>query len=344
MGVNISELLLKKEIEIASLRNRIIAVDAHLFLYQFLTTIRQRDGGLLMDSHGRVTSHLTGLFTRNAKLMQQGLRLCYVFDGKSPELKMKERQKRRQLKEDASVKYEEAKAKKDLDEMKKYAARTSKLSSDMIEEAKKLLAGMGIPVIVAPSEAEAQAAYIVKQGKAFASASQDADSLMFGCPKLIRNLSFSGKRKKSNKLAYEAIKPEIVNLSDTLNSLGIDQEQLIALCMLVGTDFNNKGIKGIGPKKAVELVKKYGNDFDNMFKDAKWDDNFEIPWNEVYYLIKKMPVSDDYFLNWDKVNRDKVYEILVEEHDFSEERVNSTLDKISAEKEKQTQKDLGEFL
>lgn len=343
MGVNISELLMKKEIEIASLKDKIIAVDAHLFLYQFLTTIRQRDGSLLMDSQGRITSHLSGLFTRNAKLMQQGLRLAYIFDGKPPELKQREREKRKKLKQEAELKYEEAKAKEDIDEMKKYAARTTRLSPEMIDEAKKLIAAMGLPVIEAVSEGEAQAAYMVKKDKAFVVASQDADSLMFGSPRLLRNLSLAGKRKKTNKLAYEVIKPEIVSLADTLNNLGLDQGQLIALGMLVGTDFNDGGIKGIGPKNSIKLVKKHKNDFDALFKEVKWDDFFDYPWTEVFYLFKKMPVNDDYSLEWESVNRDRIYEMLVEEHDFSEERVNSTLDKLAEEKEKQRQKGLGEF-
>lgn len=343
MGVNISDLLIKKEIEISSLKDKTIAVDAHLFLYQFLTTIRQRDGSYLMDSSGNVTSHLSGLFARNTKLMQQGLKLCYVFDGTPPELKKKEIQKRRALKSEASLKYEEAKASENIEEMRKYASRTTKLTKEMIQESKELVSAMGIPIIVAPSEGEAQAAHLVKQGNAFAVASQDADSLMFGSPKLLRNLSLAGRRKRSNKLAFETIKPEIVNLADTLNSIGLTQEQLIAMGMLVGTDFNNGGIKGLGPKKALDLVKKHENDYDALFKQAKWDEYFNYPWTEVFYLFKKMPVTDDFNLNWNEIDRDKIYEILVEKHDFSEDRINSSLDKLEAEKQANTQKGLGEF-
>src|SRR3989339_157274 len=117
MGVAITELLVKKEIEIDDLKGKVIIVDAPLFLYQFLTTIRSRDGSLLMDSKGNVTSHLTGLFTRTANLMQKGLKLVYVFDGKVPDLKKEERAKRKELKLEAAKKFEEAKKKEDLDEM-----------------------------------------------------------------------------------------------------------------------------------------------------------------------------------------------------------------------------------
>ena len=340
MGVNISDLLVKKELDVSSLKDKVIAVDAHLFLYQFLTTIRQRDGSYLMDSKGNITSHLSGLFSRNSKLMQQGLRLMYVFDGKAPELKRKEIQKRRELKEEAQEKYEKAVDSENIEEMKKYASRTTRLTKEMIEEAKNLIKAMGLPVIEAPSEGEAQAAYLVREEKAYAVASQDADSLLFGSPKLIRNLSLAGKRKRTNKLAFETIKPELISLSETLNHLSLDQEQLIALGMLVGTDFNQGGIKGIGPKKALDLLKKH-NDLDGLFKEVKWDEHFNYSWNEVFYLFKKMPVTKDYKLDWNEVNKEKVYEILVEEHEFSEDRVNSTLEKL--EKEKQTQKGLGEF-
>jgi flap endonuclease-1 len=341
MGVNISDLLVKKEIDISSLRDKIVAVDAHLFLYQFLTTIRQQDGSLLMDSQGRVTSHLSGLFSRNARLIQHGVRLAYVFDGKAPLLKSWEQERRKKLKEKAGIKFEEAKANEDIDEMKKYAARTTRLTSEMIQESKELIEAMGIPVIQAPSEGEAQAAYLVKQDKAYTVASQDADSLLFGSPRLLRNLSLAGRRKKTNKLAYETIEPEIVNLKETLDSLDINQDQLIVLGILVGTDFNDGGIKGIGVHKGLKIVKEHQNDFDTIFKELQWD--FDYSWKEVFDIFKRMPVTDDYSLKWKPLDRNKVYEILVEEHEFSEERVNSTLEKIDEEKEKQTQKGLGEF-
>ncbi len=343
MGVQITELLELKEISIDELANKVIAVDAHLFLYQFLTTIRQRDGALLMDSKGNVTSHLTGLFSRTANLVQKGLKLAYVFDGKPPELKNKEREKRKQIKIDSEKKFKEAAKKQDIEEMKKYAARTSRLTPEMIEEAKKLISYFGLPLIEAPSEGEAQAAYLVKNKDAFAVASQDADSLLFGTSRLIRNLSIAGKRKKTNKLAYETIKPEIADLAQNLNHIGIDQDQLIALAMLIGTDYNPGGIKGIGPKNAMKLVKKYKSDLDKLFEDAKWPDNFDFPWTDVFYLIKKMPVTDKYELDWKPVDEEKIKKLLIDEHDFSVDRVNSSLNKLAGETQKKQQKSLSDF-
>ena len=343
MGVAITELLKKEEIEIIDLKDKVICVDAPLFLYQFLTTIRGRDGSLLMDSKGNVTSHLTGLFTRTANLMQKGLKLVYVFDGKTPDLKKAERQKRKEAKIEASKKYEEAKKKEDLEEMKKYASRTSRLTPEMIDEAKRLIKAFGIPDVEGSSEGEAQAAYIVKSGDAYGVASQDADCLMFGSPKLIRNLSIAGRRKKGRSLAYQKIMPEIVDLTENLNNLSIDNDQLIALGMLVGTDYNNGGIKGIGPVNALKLVKKYGNDFDALFNSVKWSDFFDYSWEEVYYLIKKMKVHDDYSLKWKDIDAKKIKEILVEEHDFGVPRVDSVLERFKKKQENKKQKGLGDF-
>jgi flap endonuclease-1 len=341
MGVALKDLFVGNEIEIADLKDRILAVDSYNLLYQFLTTIRGRDGSLLMDSKGNVTSHIVGLFSRSTKLMQNGLKMVFVFDGKPPKLKEKERERRKELKLDAEKEYKKAVEKKDLEEMKKYAARMTRLTPELVEEAKKVIEALGLPIVDAPSEGEAQAAYMVKQGDADAIVSQDFDSLIHGAPLLVRNLSVAGKRKKTNKLSYETIKPEQIDLSSSLNELGIDQEQLIALALLVGTDYNIGGVKGIGPKKALELVKKYEKDFDSMFKEVKWD--FEFPWTEVYYLIKKMPVSKDYKLEWKDIDKEKLVKLLVDKHDFSEERVNNTIHKLMEEKEAKQQKGLGDF-
>jgi flap endonuclease-1 len=214
----------------------------------------------------------------------------------------------------------------------------------MIYEAKKLLGYLGIPTVQSPSEGEAQAALLVKNEDAYAVASQDADSLLFGAPKLIRNLSLLGKRKKTQKLTYEHIKPELINLSDTLNTLGIDQEQLIALSMLVGTDFNPGGIKGIGHKGALKLVKEYGNDFDSLFKNNRWEEFFDFTWSEVFYLIKKIPVSHDYKIEFKPVDVDKLREFLVYEHEFAEERIDGSIKKLTMELSEKQQKGLGDFL
>lgn len=340
MGIALKDLISGKEVEIKALANKIICIDAPMLLYQFLTTIRQADGGYFTDEQGRVTSHLIGINSRITKLIQYGLKLVFVFDGKSPELKKQEQERRRGVKNDAEAKYKIAMEKKDFVEMKKYASRSVKLTSDIIDETKKIIDAFGIPIIQAPSEAEAQASHMVKRGDVFAVATQDADALMFGCPRVIKNLSLVGKHKKANKLEYQTYKPEIIELSEVLNNVGIDQEQLILLSILVGTDFDPGGIKGIGPKNALKIVKEYVSK-EKVVEAVK--DKLEFDFDEVYNTIKNIPVTDDYELNWNTPNIDKIKEVLVEEHNFSEERVQKTLDQLNDYTETKKQKSLDSF-
>ena len=343
MGIQLKDILICKEINLDALQNKILVFDTYNLLYQFLTTIRGRDGSLLTDSKGQTTSHLVGLFSRTTKLMEHNLRLAFVFDGKVPDLKKKERERRQNLKKEAEAKYQEAVKKEDVDEMRKYAGRTTRLTPDLVEEAKKLISALGLPIIQAPSEGEAQAAYMVKKGDAFASISQDFDSLLHGASKLVRNLSLVGKRKKTNKLAYETIKPEIIDLQENLTNLGLTHDQLIALAVLVGTDYNIGGVKGIGPKNALKLVKKYPKDFDALFIEAKWDDFFDFSWKDVYDVIKNMPTTDKYTLEWKEPDFEAIRKLLVEKHDFSNERVENTLNELNKNKKERQQKGLGEF-
>ena len=343
MGVAFKDIITSKEIELNFLKNKITVIDSYNILYQFLTTIRSLDGTPLMDSKGNVTSHLVGLFTRTSSLMQHGLKPVFVFDGKPPELKQKTHEQRNNLKLEAEKKYLEAKKRADLEEMKKYASRTSRLTKEIVEESKKLVSLLGLPIVQAPSEGEAQAAYIVKENKGFVASSQDFDSLLYGATKLVRNLSISGRRKKGKTISYETIKPEIIDLAENLNYLGIDQNQLIALAMIIGTDYNPGGIKGIGPKNALKLVKQCKSDFDSLFKEIKWDNYFDFSWEEVYYLIKKIPTTDNYKLDFGNVNYKKLHELLVNQHDFSEQRVKSTLEKLKKSASGKQQKSLGDF-
>lgn len=343
MGVALTELLLIREIGLDFLHNKVLIVDAPMWLYQFLSSIRQRDGSLLTDSKGNVTSHLMGLLARISNLTQQNIKLAFVFDGKPPKLKHMTLEKRKETKIEAQKKFEKAKEREDLELMKKYAARTSRLTEEMIEEAKKLVEAFGLPVINAPSEAEAQASFIVKNHYAFAIATNDADALLFEAPKIVRNLNMAGKKKKTNKLSFETINPDLINLEDNLRHLQINQEQLVALAMLIGTDYNSGGIKGIGPKTALKLVKEYENNFEKLFKEVKWNDFFDFSWHEVFDLIKNMPVNKHYHLKWAGIDEEKIMGLLVDKHDFSEERVRNQIESLIKEKQKKRQKGLGEF-
>src|SRR5271157_6479858 len=196
MGLNIRDIIPREEIDISDLKGKTLSVDAFNTLYQFLSTIRQPDGTPLMDNKGRITSHLSGIFYRNVSLLSEGIRLVYVFDGKAPDLKYKTYEKRHENREISKGKYEEAKQGEDLSAMKRYGSQLVRLNDEMIEESKELLNAMGIAVVQAPGEGEAEAVYLSRIKKEiYASVSQDYDSLLFGAPRLIRNLTLAKKRK-----------------------------------------------------------------------------------------------------------------------------------------------------
>ncbi|PIZ51980.1 flap endonuclease-1 [Candidatus Woesearchaeota archaeon CG_4_10_14_0_2_um_filter_33_13] len=344
MGLQFKELVVKEELEIKDLKDKILAVDSMNLLYQFLTTIRSMDGSALTDSKGRVTSHLIGLFSRTTSLMEQGLKLVFVFDGKAPAIKQKTWEKRTKIKTEATALFKKAEEEGEVEEMRKFASRTSVLDKEMIADAKEVIRALGLPIVQAPSEGEAQTAYMVKKGDCFASVSQDYDNLIFGCPTLVRNLSIEGKRKKAGKFAFEKVKPEMIKLKDVLTNLDLTLDQLIVLAILVGTDYNPGGVKGIGPKTGLKLVKEYGDNFERIFDEAKWKEHYpDLNWQEVFDTIKNIPVSDDYELEWKAIDDKKLYHLLVEEHDFSEERVRSKVEKLREQKEKSAQKGLGSF-
>ncbi len=343
MGVKIFELVPKTELELADLAGKRVAIDTSLFLYQFLATIRQPDGTPLTDSKGRVTSHLIGLFSRTTRLMQGGIKPCFVLDGKPPQLKRAEQERRSELKTEAEAKYHIAVKAEDTEAMRKYAARSMHLTRDMIAEARRLIEALGLPVVQGQGEGEAQAAYLAKQGDVYAGASQDADSIVFGAPRLVRNLAITGKKKRPGQLAYTIVKPELIQLKDVLGTLKLSQDQFIALAMLVGTDYNIGGIKGIGPKKALKLVHEFGTDFKGMFSSVKWTDSFTTDWQDVFELFKHPAVETSYKLAWNRPDVDAVTKLLVGEHDFSAERVEKTLNDLMKGAEQKQQKGLSSF-
>jgi len=337
MGVDLGKIVPKKEIKFEDLNGKIIGVDAFNALYQFLSSIRGADGSLLQDSGGNVTSHLQGLFSRTLNLMGKGLKLVYVFDGDSPLLKYEEKEARLARKAEAKIKYQDAVDNENLDLMSKFSRQFMKLDNDMIEESKKLLMAMGIPVVQAKSEAEGQIAYMCKNKNLDYASSQDYDSLLFGAPKLVRNLTLSQKRKVAGgKTVFTFL--EYIELEKVLQELGINHEQLIVLGILIGTDFNIGGIKGIGPKKALKLVKE-NSDFDKIFSSL----NADFDWKEVYDIFANLPVNNNYELKWGNLDDEKIKKILVENHDFNEERINSVLEKFYSETKPKTQKGLGDY-
>ncbi|MEK6828699.1 MAG: flap endonuclease-1 [Nanoarchaeota archaeon] len=346
MGLNIREIIPRKEIEIADLRGKILCVDAFNALYQFLSSVRQADGTPLMDGQKRVTSHLSGIFYRNISLLEDGIRLVYAFDGEAPALKYKIHKKRESSRDVAKEKYEFAKDKDDTGGMRKYGSQLIRLNDEMIEESKELLEAMGIAVVQAPGEGEAEAAYLSRVNKEiYGSVSQDYDSLLFGAPNLIRNLTLARRRKTFS--GYVEVKPEIIELSRVLNLLEINLDQLICLGILVGTDYNPRGIPGIGQKRALQLVKIHKQPVlifkavEEQMLSLPEEDRFD--WKEIFELFHK-PRVKDFEIVFEKIDENKIRKILINEHDFSEERVEKQLARLKDIKEKNKQKGLSKWM
>lgn len=334
MGLQIGDIVPRKEISFSELKGKVIAVDAFNAIYQFLSSIRQPDGTPLMDEKRRVTSHLSGLFYRNTALLSEGIKLIYVFDGEYHPLKDKTHEIRQDAKDAAQEKFHTALEEEDIEAMGRYSRGFSKLTGEMIDESKELLSAMGIAIVQAPGEGEMQCSYLVKSGQAYAVASQDYDALVVGGTKLIQNLTLARKRKTSAGFVY--ISPEIIDYEKVLNELCIDADQLICLAILVGTDFNPGGVKGIGPKKALTLVRERKYPV-QIFKAV--EERLDFNWQEVFEIFKKPNVNKDKVI-FTKLDAEQIKNILVKEHDFSLERVEKQLEKLQDLKKQSQQKTL----
>lgn len=327
MGVKLGELIPEEVVEKTSLeglKGRVIALDAHNTLYQFITIIRGQDGKPLMDRHGRITSHLSGLFFRIINFLKAGVKPIFVYDGRPPELKKGELERRMEKRTEAATLYHQALEEGRIEEARKYAQQAAVLNEFIIESSKRLIHLMGLPVIQAPSEGEAQAAYIASKGDAFASASQDMDSLLFGSPRLVRNLSIVGRRKLPGRKEYVEVVPEVIHLDKLLSTLNITREQLIDIGILVGTDYW-EGVKGIGPKKALRLVKDYAS-VENVLKHLNVKVDVDI--QEIKNIFLNPNVFKSYKIEWGEPDYQAIEDMLCGEHDFSIERVKKALNEL----------------
>ena len=333
MGVNLRDLVPKTTVRLEDLSGKSIAIDAYNALYQFLAIIRQPDGTPLKDSRGRVTSHLSGLLYRTSNLVEKGIRPIYVFDGVPPALKETEIKRRMKVKKEALVKYEKAVKEGKIEEARVYAQATSRLKDYMAEDSKRLLDLMGIPWVQAPSEGEAQAAHLVKRGDADYCASQDYDSLLFGAPRLLRNVTISGRRKLPRKKVYIEVVPETVELEKVLRECGITYEQIIDVGILIGTDFNPEGVKGLGPKTALKLVKEHGR-LENALPHIK-NAEFPVKPQRIREIFLHPKVTDNHKIEWKESDIEDVVNFICRERDFSEDRVRKTLEKMRKGAKKQ---------
>ncbi len=343
MGVDLGELFTKEPCAFEDFKDRIVVLDGYNILHQFLSSIRQRDGTPLKDSQGRITSHLSGLLYRTANLIQAKIRPVYVFDGPPHPLKARTIQQRRERKEQAEKQWLDALEKGDLEKARSKAQQTSRVTTEIIEQSRQLLDGLGIPHIQALSEGEAQASYMVRKGDAFAVGSQDFDCLLFGAPVLVRNLTSSEKRKLPNKQSYTTVHPERIRLESGLHKLGISREQLVDIAILIGTDFN-EGIKGYGPKKSLKLLLEKKT-LDNALEELP--DLEPLLSSEEIAVVRKLflkpDVTDDYVLEWRKADCDLVVHLLCDEHQFSRQRIEPILELFSTVHQPTKQKNLFEF-
>ena len=313
MGVKLKDIVEPESISFKDLEGRTVSIDAFNTLFQFLSTIRQRDGRPLTDENGNITSHLSGILYRNSSMIEKDIKPIYIFDGQAPELKSETQAKRREIRDEAEKIYKDALAKGDTEKARKFAMRSSKLSPEIIESSKKLLTLMGIPYIDSKGEGEAQAAYLVQNGDAYAVASQDYDCLLFGAKRVVRNLAVNSNL---GKLEY-------YQLNKVLKELNVTREELVDMGILIGTDFCD-GLKGVGAKTALKLAHK--GQLKEKIAELQKQSSHDL--DEVREIFLNHNVNTDYKIKWEKPNKDKIIEFLCYEHGFSEDRVSKASDKL----------------
>ncbi len=341
LGVNLTPIMFKYDIQLRDLTGKKLAVDANNFLYQFLSVIRMRDTTPLTGPDGTVTSHLAGILYRVTHLISEyDMSFVFVFDGPPPKLKQEEIEKRRRLREKATNEWQEALRKGDYAKAFSKAVMMNRLTSSMIQDAKKLLTLLGVPYVQAPSEAESQAAYMAMKGDVWGASSKDYDSLLFGAPRLVRYLTIYGKEYLPSKGVSRPLTPELIVLPEFLSKHGITREQLIDMAILVGTDFN-KGIRGIGPKTALKLIKEHGN-LENLPVEirSKVDSRFE----EVRAIFLNPDVTFEYDTKGSPLKEDELYRFLCDEKGFSRARVENAVNRIKESHGSVGQPNLGKWL
>ncbi len=313
MGLPLREIVSAQELPWEALSGRTLAVDGYNAVYQFLATIRQRDGQLFCDSEGRVTSHLMGVFYRTTSLLHEGVLPIWVFDGKPPERKAGTIRQRIAVKERAEEEWQKALAAGDLETARRKAAQTSRLTRPMVEELRSLLSALGVPAHQAPGEGEAEAAAMAAQGTVWAAASEDYDSLLFGAPRLVRGLAARGRGGASPGA-------QLIDRAELLGALGINGEELILLGLIVGTDFND-GARGFGPKRALKLVREHLG-FEATVARAGLD---AAEAAEVAEIFRRPNATDVPPPTFGPIDEEALLRLLVDGHGFAEGRIRAAV-------------------
>lgn len=343
MGADLAPLVKAERIGLRGIQGRVLAVDALNAVYQFLALVRDGRGELLRNRRGQPTSHLVGLLTRYSRLaLEYRARFIFVFDGPPHPLKRAELERRREARDRALQEYRRLLEAGEYEKAFSKAVVSASVDAWIVESSKRLVKLMGFPVVEAVHDAEAQAAYIVARGEAWAVSSQDYDSLLYGSPRLVRYVTLTGFEWLPSRQEARRLEPELIELEKVLRYLGITRRQLVEVAVLVGTDFN-EGVRGVGPKRALKLIKRYGS-LDRLPEGLRR----ELPENygEVVELYMNPPVNENYKLEFSEPDEEGLYKFLVEENDFSPSRVQLAVDRLKRAWRGRTalQRGLGDFL
>lgn len=311
-----------KENEIKNYFGRKVAIDASMSLYQFLIAVRS-EGNQLTNAEGETTSHLMGTFYRTIRMIDNGIKPVYVFDGKPPTMKSGELEKRTEKRQEAEKALEKAKETGDDEEVDKQNRRLVKVGKSHVADCKKLLELMGVPYVQAPCEAEAQCAELVKNGKVYAVGTEDMDALTFGSNVLLRHLTMSEARKMPIKEFY---------YDKILEGFEMNKEQFVDLCILLGCDYCDK-IRGIGPKNAIKLIQEHKS-IEKVLEviDQK---KFTVPENWVFKGARQLfhepevTPAAEIELKWEKPDEEGLVKFMSEENGFAEDRIRNGAKKVT---------------
>lgn len=274
-----------------------------------------------------------GIFYRTIRMMENGIKPLYVFDGKPPDLKSGELGKRAEKRATAEASIEQAKENGDVAALDKFNRRTVKVTKKHNEECQQLLKLMGVPFIQAPSEAEAQCAALATAGIVYAAGSEDMDTLTFGTPVLLRHLTFSEARKMPiSEIHHEAM----------LEGLGLTQDQFIDLCILLGCDYCDS-IRGIGPTRALALIRQHGN-IETILESLD-KEKYKVPedWpfqaaRELFHKPNVLGVEDPAVagLKWEQPDEEGLVQFMVQQAGFNEQRIRAGIEKIKKTRQQAT--------
>ena len=341
MGVKLQDLVIRNAIEFSKLAGKIIAVDAPNVIMSLFNFARKNpDGskaGLILDRTQRPISHLYGLLFRTNFFYSKKIFPIFCFDGLDSDLKKLKTKDRLNDFLFTEKMYKSLIQSGNRENAKQIALSHEYMWPNIIKESKQLLGALGIPYMSAPASAESQCAQFVKDKVAHYSNSQDFDSLLFGCPHVVQNISKSLKRKVRGRWTYQKITPVTINLKENLKRLGVDQFHLVDMALLIGTDYF-PGIRNIGPKHAYKFIKKH-RFIENVIKEEKGSYDFSTLSAEVIANVRKIFLLPEVLmeyphLSWNYPSEQHTLSLLCEDHHLNRERVESNLKKLATNYEK----------